>query len=139
MNTQKECKCCSKYKKENEKISNGIYKKKGNAHMHMIMLTRVTSNKEVVQEKIHGTYKIYFCPSCGARLLDREKPMKGGNPKYSTYKQDAINAATELYYGKDVIEQLEKADSDSEISRIMITARRRRWYFAKNTFSIMKQ
>lgn len=43
-----------------------------------------------------------------------------------TYRQEAIKAAKELYYGKEIIKQLKAAKNDNEISRIMRTARERR-------------
>lgn len=43
-----------------------------------------------------------------------------------TYRPEAIKAAKELYYGKEIIKQLKAAKNDNEISRIMRTARERR-------------
>lgn len=40
------------------------------------------------------------------------------------YKDIAIKAAEELGYGDLVISRLHKADTDSEIERIMVTARK---------------
>lgn len=40
-------------------------------------------------------------------------------------KRSAIKAAKDLLYGPEVISQLEKAESNVEISRIMTTARKR--------------
>lgn len=39
-----------------------------------------------------------------------------------SYKRSAIRAAKELRYGKEVINKLKKADSDDEITRIMLSA-----------------
>lgn len=43
------------------------------------------------------------------------------------YKSQAIKAAKDLFYGKKVIEKLKAAESESEISRIMITARKEKF------------
>ena len=40
-----------------------------------------------------------------------------------SHKQSAIRAAKELQYGKKVIDKLEKAASDNEITSIMFSAR----------------
>lgn len=40
-----------------------------------------------------------------------------------TFRRQAINAAKDFHYGKDVIKQLKEAKSDAEIDRIMKTAR----------------
>ena len=45
--------------------------------------------------------------------------------KTMEYEKDAINAAKDLRYGKDVIESIKNAKSDSEIQRIMISARKK--------------
>ena len=39
------------------------------------------------------------------------------------YKKQAIIAAKELGYGKDVLDKINKAKSETEIARIMATAR----------------
>ena len=39
------------------------------------------------------------------------------------YKNDAIKAAKELFYGEDVIKQIKEAKSAHEISKIMSKAR----------------
>lgn len=44
-----------------------------------------------------------------------------------SYKQWAIRAAKELHYGKKVVDKLEKATSDNEITRIMYSARNAEW------------
>ena len=44
-----------------------------------------------------------------------------------SYKQWAIRAAKELRYDKKVIDKLEKATSDNEITRIMYSARNAEW------------
>ena len=43
---------------------------------------------------------------------------------YSNYKDQAIIAARQLHYSDEVIEKLKKAKTDSEIERIMSTARK---------------
>lgn len=40
------------------------------------------------------------------------------------YRAKALEAATELYYGKEVKKKIKSAKSVGEIARIMITARR---------------
>lgn len=40
-----------------------------------------------------------------------------------TYKKQALKAAKELYYGQTVIRKIKKAETDREITRIMVTAR----------------
>ena len=42
------------------------------------------------------------------------------------YKKEALEAASDLNYSKEVIRKIEDAKSDNEISRIMKTARERR-------------
>ena len=42
------------------------------------------------------------------------------------YKKEALEAAMDLNYSKEVIRKIEDAKSDNEISRIMKTARERR-------------
>lgn len=42
------------------------------------------------------------------------------------YKKEALEAARDLNYSKEVIRKIEDAKSDNEISRIMKTARERR-------------
>ena len=46
----------------------------------------------------------------------------GRNP----YKEEAIVAANELRYGPKVVNQIKKAKTDDEISRIMMNARRKK-------------
>lgn len=41
------------------------------------------------------------------------------------YKAEAIIAAKELGYPKEVIKRLKKAESDAEIERIMVSARKK--------------
>lgn len=50
---------------------------------------------------------------------------KGGYHKddLSTYRQQAIDAATDLHYGDDILSAIYSAKSQIEISRIMTTAR----------------
>lgn len=48
---------------------------------------------------------------------------KGYTPQENFYKKDAIKAATELRYGKEVIDAIRAAETDNEISRIMAAAR----------------
>lgn len=50
-----------------------------------------------------------------------------GRTHYKVYKNKAIKAAQDLFYGDGVIEQLEAASSVGEIEHIMNTARRRRF------------
>lgn len=40
------------------------------------------------------------------------------------YKNAAIKAAKELGYGEEVVEKIKAAKSDSDVGRIMITARK---------------
>lgn len=42
---------------------------------------------------------------------------------FKTYQEDAIQAAKELMYGDRVIARLKKAKTESDICRIMATAR----------------
>ena len=42
------------------------------------------------------------------------------------YRQNSIKAARELLYGTNVIENLENAKTESEICRIMTSARKKR-------------
>jgi hypothetical protein len=44
-----------------------------------------------------------------------------------SHKRQAIRAAKELCYGKKVVDKLEKATSDNEITRIMYSARNAEW------------
>lgn len=46
-----------------------------------------------------------------------------GKYKAYIYKDQAINAAKELGYGRRVIKKIKEAESEEEIQRIMITAR----------------
>lgn len=43
------------------------------------------------------------------------------------YKHQAIKAAKDLGYGPDIISKLVKAESDGQVERIMITARKRKF------------
>lgn len=43
------------------------------------------------------------------------------------YKQIAIEAATDLGYGDLVIERINRANSEAEIERIMVTARKQKF------------
>lgn len=43
------------------------------------------------------------------------------------YKQIAIEAATELGYGDLVISRIRRAESEAEIERIMVTARKQKF------------
>lgn len=45
----------------------------------------------------------------------------------TSYRKDAIKAARDLRYGDEVIEKLKAAESDSEITRIMKDARKKRF------------
>jgi len=45
---------------------------------------------------------------------------------FEGYKKHVIKAASDLGYSEDVIQQLEKADSVIELTRIMRTARERK-------------
>lgn len=45
------------------------------------------------------------------------------NEEKESYRSKAVKAAEELGYGKAVILQIEMAEKDSEIERIMVTAR----------------
>lgn len=51
--------------------------------------------------------------------LDSGKDRDG----FKSCKIEAVKAAKDFRYGKEVIEQLEKAETEGEISRIMITVR----------------
>ena len=42
------------------------------------------------------------------------------------YRSDAIEAATDLLYGDEVIQQIKEAKTVAEIERIMVAARKRR-------------
>ena len=44
---------------------------------------------------------------------------------FKKLKRETINAAKELFYGNDVINQLHYAKTEGELSRIMQTARQR--------------
>ena len=44
------------------------------------------------------------------------------------YKNHAVKAAKELGYGLDVMSKIERATTDSEIERIMVGARHRKWH-----------
>lgn len=44
----------------------------------------------------------------------------------NSYKEEAIVAAEELYYGPKVINKIKKAKTDEEVCRIMIEARRKK-------------
>lgn len=46
-----------------------------------------------------------------------------GHHKDSDYRKQAIKAAEDLYYGRDVIRKIRKAKTDNEISGIMTEAR----------------
>lgn len=46
------------------------------------------------------------------------------NKTEPTYKKQAIKAAKELRYGETIINRLKEADTDGEIERIMIGARK---------------
>lgn len=48
---------------------------------------------------------------------------KGYHNKHKTYRQEALKAAKELFYGPKVISEIQNAKSDTEIERIMNTAR----------------
>ena len=56
--------------------------------------------------------------------------MKGVNmgdkyvPKEKSYKREAISAARDLCYGEDVVKRIKEAKDDTEIARIMATARK---------------
>ena len=41
------------------------------------------------------------------------------------YRKNAIRAAKDLKYGEDVVKRIEQAKTDSEIQRIMTSARRK--------------
>ena len=43
---------------------------------------------------------------------------------FHNYKKQAIQAAKELYYDKEVIARLENAKTDADVSRIMVKARK---------------
>lgn len=49
------------------------------------------------------------------------------NKPGTNYKIQAIKAARELYYGKDVIKRLKEAKSDAEVACIMNTARHQKF------------
>lgn len=42
------------------------------------------------------------------------------------YRSDAIEAANDLLYGDEVIQQIKEAKTVAEIERIMVSARKRR-------------
>lgn len=45
---------------------------------------------------------------------------------FKKLKRETINAAKELFYGNDVIDQLYYAKTEAELTRIMQTARQRK-------------
>lgn len=49
------------------------------------------------------------------------------NKPGTNYKIQAIKAAKELYYGKDVVKRLKEAKSDAEVACIMNTARHQKY------------
>lgn len=51
---------------------------------------------------------------------------KGYHNKPKTYRQEALTAAKDLLYGPKVISEIQNAKSDSEIERIMASARQSR-------------
>lgn len=64
--------------------------------------------------------------SIGHRIVAEDTPHPNKGPLSGTsYKKHAIKAAKNLLYGTDVIESLENAKTDAEITRIMKTARKR--------------
>ena len=52
---------------------------------------------------------------------------QNNNETFKSYKSEAIKAAIELGYDVDVIEKLNKAKTDGEIQRLMITARHKKF------------
>ena len=58
--------------------------------------------------------------------MAEQKYTKGAyhhNESFKQQKIEAVKAAKDLYYGKDVIRAIENATTTGEISRIMINAR----------------
>jgi len=49
--------------------------------------------------------------------------MSGYMSKKNAYKNEALTAAMELNYGKDVLDAIQAAKTDAEITRILSTAR----------------
>lgn len=49
--------------------------------------------------------------------------MASINYEKTTYRREAMKAAEELGYGRDVVEKIKAAKNDGEIERIMINAR----------------
>ncbi len=46
---------------------------------------------------------------------------------FKSYKNDAMNAAKDLRYGKVVIDKIKAAKTEAEIQRIMVTERHKRF------------
>lgn len=60
----------------------------------------------------------------GSRVVGySDKPHR---PVGVAYKTQAIKAAIDLHYGYEVVEKIENAKSDAEITRIMKTERKKR-------------
>jgi hypothetical protein len=59
--------------------------------------------------------------------LVKERNTMARISEENKYRHDAIKAAKELQYGKAVITQIKNAQSDSEITRIMKTARNKKF------------
>lgn len=68
-----------------------------------------------------------YMSGCGHKVVgvDSTPNPNKGVLKGTTYKTQAMKAAKDLHYGPDVIEQIENAKNDREITRIMKTARKR--------------
>lgn len=59
-------------------------------------------------------------------LLKSQSGVLGMIDKERLYRKNALTAAKDLRYGKDIIEQIMTAKDSDEISKIMSAARRRR-------------
>lgn len=53
--------------------------------------------------------------------------MAKWNDGLASYKHDATVAARDLFYGKDVIDKIKKAETENQIRIIMAEARKRRF------------
>lgn len=71
---------------------------------------------------IYGSNRLTYGAAI-KRSLSREEYAE----RFSNYKREAIRAAKDLLYKKDVIKKLENAGSESEIEHIMCSARKERY------------
>ena len=57
-------------------------------------------------------------------MIKAKNKISSEKSEETSYKKQAIKAAEELHYSKSTISKLEKANTDGEIQRIMIGARK---------------